>query len=300
MKIKYFKAFFLVTTIILLVVTVRIVFFAEKNHSHHTHQSHDDNDHHKHSEKDQIDQVIEEISTTDELQSFESLPFTYQIDQLIQKGDFKKFKATILAQDNIKDKINEYSPEDGRTLLTRASFGAPIAYIKFLVEELGADVNAADRDKITPLMEAAASENYEVVEYLIEKNADVNIQNKLGADSLTISLASGEASFATLLLENGANPNHMWNNKNFTHLMNAARSGHREVLNVLLKHSAQINTQDDQGNTALHYAASQGFTEIVQDLLKNNADKNIQNKEMKKPIDLARESNNTATEQALK
>lgn len=297
MKLKYFKAFFLVTTIILLVVTVRIVYFPENTHTQHSTHSHSD---HSHEEKDQIDQVIEQISTTEELQSFESLPFTYQVDQLLQKGDLKKFKETLLKQENIRKKINDYSQEDGRTLLTRASFGAPLPYIKFLVEDLGADVNIADRDMITPLMEAAASENYEVIKYLIDKGANVNVQNKLGADSLTIALASGDATLATLLLDNGANPNHMWNKKNFTHLMNAARSGHREVLNVLLKYSAEINVQDDQGNTALHYAASQGFTEIVEDLLKSNATRDIQNIEMKKPIDLARETRNTSTEQALK
>lgn len=297
MKLKYFKAFFIVATLILVVVTLRIVYFTEDNHSHNSPHS---SDQHKHSEKEQIDQVIEEISTTNELRSFESLPFAYQVDQLIQKGDIKRFKETILKQENIREKVNDFSPEDGRTLLTRAAFGAPIEYIRFLVEELGADVNTADRDKITPLMEAAASENYEVIKYLIDNKADVNTQNKLGADSLTIALASGDASFATLLLENGANPNHKWNKKNFTHLMNAARSGHREVLNVLIDHSAQLNQQDDQGNTALHYAASQGFTEIVRDLLNSGANKEIQNIEMKTPINLAQEAGNTSTEQALK
>ena len=298
MKLKYIKIFFLVTTILLVVVTVRTVFFPQVKTVHKEDHHHHPND--QHSEKDHIDKIVEEALTSNELTAFESLPFTHQIDRLLQKGDFNHFKDILEKKKDIRKTINDVSPEDGRTLLTRASFGAHIRFVKFLVDDLGADVNHADKDQITPLMEAAASENIAVVKYFMEKKADINVTNKLGADALTIALASGDPELATILLKNGANANLKWNKKGFTHLMNAARSGHSAVVTVLIAHQARVNDQDDQGNTALHYAAAQGFKEVVNDLLRAGAIKEIQNKDKKKAVDLASEEGFSFIEQALK
>ncbi len=299
MKLKYFKLIFIVTTILLVVVTVRTIFFNNDSRTHsHDHHNHQDKEHH--AEKDQIDELVEVALSQNELRNFEGLPFTYQIDTLIQNGDFNHFKEVLSKKKDIKETINDFSKEDGRTLLTRASFGAQLPFVKYLVDELGADVNKPDKDQITPLMEAAASENIAVVKFLLEKKADVNTQNKLGADSLTIALSSGDPELAAILLKNGANANLKWNKKNLSHLMNAARNGHRGIVRVLLSHQARINDQDDQGNTALHYAAAQGFKEVVEDLLRAGAIKEIQNNKKKMPIDLAREEGFSFIEQALK
>lgn len=50
--------------------------------------------------------------------------------------------------------------------------GGWLPAIKYLVEELGADVNARDNDGYTPLHHAAARGDNEVILYLIEKGAD--------------------------------------------------------------------------------------------------------------------------------
>ncbi|WP_417336537.1 ankyrin repeat domain-containing protein [Halobacteriovorax marinus] len=296
MNIKHFKIIFIVATLWLVVVTIKFTFFpkTEHNHQHHSHE----NPHHApHTHEEQVDQVVQEVS---ESTSFESLPFSFQVDQLIQRGDFENFKRILSAKENVKETIDAISSEDGRTLLTRASFGAPLPYIKYLVDEMGADVNKADKEEITPLMEAAASENIEVLSYLLERGAKTGAKNKLGADALTIALSSGDAAMARLLLKNGADPNHKWNKHGVTHLMNAARNGHLDALKVLLSFKANINTQDLEGNTALHYAASEGFKSIVSELLRENATKTIKNQQGNSPLELARENNFKEIEDLLK
>jgi ankyrin repeat protein len=52
--------------------------------------------------------------------------------------------------------------------------------IKYLVEELGADVNARDNDGYTPLHHAAARGDNEVILYLVSKGADVTKVNREG------------------------------------------------------------------------------------------------------------------------
>ena len=52
--------------------------------------------------------------------------------------------------------------------------------VKFLVEELGADVNARDNDGYTPLHHAAARGDNEMIMYLISKGADVTAVSRSG------------------------------------------------------------------------------------------------------------------------
>ena len=45
--------------------------------------------------------------------------------------------------------------------------------MRFLVEELGADVNARDHNGYTPVHHAAARGDNELIHYLVSKGADV-------------------------------------------------------------------------------------------------------------------------------
>jgi ankyrin repeat protein len=61
--------------------------------------------------------------------------------------------------------------------------------IKYLVEELGADVNAKDHDGNTALHHAAARGDNEVILYLVSKGADVKAVNRAG--ETTVDMANG-------------------------------------------------------------------------------------------------------------
>ncbi len=58
--------------------------------------------------------------------------------------------------------------------------GGWLPAIKYLVEELGADVNARDNDGYTPLHHAAARGDNEVILYLVSKGADVKAVARSG------------------------------------------------------------------------------------------------------------------------
>ena len=61
--------------------------------------------------------------------------------------------------------------------------------MKFLVEELGADVNARDLNGYTPVHHAAARGDNEMILYLVEKGADVTAVSRRG--QTTVDLANG-------------------------------------------------------------------------------------------------------------
>ena len=85
--------------------------------------------------------------------------------------------------------------------------------IKFLVEELGADVNARDHNGFTPVHHAAARGDNELILYFVEKGADVTAVSRHGMT--TVDIANGPVQrtqpfFETveLLEELGAENNH--------------------------------------------------------------------------------------------
>jgi hypothetical protein len=67
-----------------------------------------------------------------------------------------------------------------------------LAAVKYLVEELGADVNARDANGYTPLHNAAARGDNEMINYLVSKGADVKAVSRRG--QTTADMANGPVS----------------------------------------------------------------------------------------------------------
>jgi len=66
-----------------------------------------------------------------------------------------------------------------------------LAAVKFLVEELHADVNASDHEGNTALHNAASRGDNEMIQYLVAKGADVKVVNRSG--QTTADMANGPA-----------------------------------------------------------------------------------------------------------
>ena len=67
--------------------------------------------------------------------------------------------------------------------------GGMLAAVKFLVEEMGADVNAADHEGNTALHQAAARGDVEMIKYLVSKGANAKAVNREGQS--TADMANG-------------------------------------------------------------------------------------------------------------
>ena len=61
--------------------------------------------------------------------------------------------------------------------------------VRYLVEDLGLDVNARDNDGYTALHHAAARGDNAVIEYLVSKGADVTVVSRRGQS--TADMANG-------------------------------------------------------------------------------------------------------------
>ena len=100
---------------------------------------------------------------------------------------------------------------------------------------------------------------------------------------------NGEQSLLSMIEQNELTPN-TENNEGFTAFMLAVDESYSlEWLNKLIELGANINHQDKNGNTALHYAAMVDNAEICQLLLEKGADKNIKNSEDMIALELTEE-----------
>lgn len=81
-----------------------------------------------------------------------------------------------------------------------------IADIKKLIK-MGVSIDQQSEDKSTPLLYAVEENNDEMVNFLIENKAGVNIPNELGVTPLHASAAAGNELLTCILIEANANPN---------------------------------------------------------------------------------------------
>ena len=158
----------------------------------------------------------------------------------------------------------------------------------------GADPNAADARKRTPLVSAAAIGPIEAMKVLVAHKADVNARDASGSTALTWSARDlGKVRF---LLDNGADPNPT-SPRGPTALMIAAGAERSvEIVRALLDKGADIKASNGVGHTALHAAANAGNLPVLSLLLEKELDINARTREPSggfTPLILASQTRNT-------
>lgn len=105
---------------------------------------------------------------------------------------------------------------------------------------------------------------------------------------------------AAFLLERGMNPNHM-NWREFTLLHDMAHAGDVDKARLLIQHGADVNHIDDEFcSTPLGYAARWGHVSMVKMLLDSGADPNKSGAPWSMPLAWAQKKNNVEVERILR
>lgn len=116
-------------------------------------------------------------------------------------------------------------------------------YLVKTLLNLGADIEATDRNGTTPLMYAVDAAPFPVIQTLLEHGANVNAQNLDGYSPLmwvagtTVWPEHGNTKLIQILLDKGANPN-LQRKDGRTALMDAASENHLEIVKLLLDRGA--------------------------------------------------------------
>ena len=152
--------------------------------------------------------------------------------------------------DSDSDSDSDYDSDSGFALRKSSPTEIIERYLNKYIDG-GGDVDAPVEKGRTLLHIAAtmSSNTYDSCKVLIEKNANVNKQDKYGDTPLHLAAGNGYHNICKLLVENNANINQP-NNKGNTPLHLAAEERHIDVIEILLDGGADTSIQNNVGNTA--------------------------------------------------
>ncbi|KAI0967023.1 ankyrin repeat-containing domain protein [Xylaria arbuscula] len=142
--------------------------------------------------------------------------------------------------------------------------------------------------------------NMEMVQHLLDAGWDVNGENRLNNDPLIIAARSFHEDIVELLLKRGANPNIQWRSQLGSALAAAAAAGSMRIVRKLIEYGANIYEDDATQMKMLRKALLQEHTEMVnfffdQNLLNRKCPedirKHIETEELESMIDLLKKWN---------
>ncbi|XP_076070444.1 uncharacterized protein LOC143042088 [Mytilus galloprovincialis] len=164
---------------------------------------------------------------------------------------------------NDKERLNKTTMEGNRSLLHAAACTGD-KQIVTLVQGLGTGCRGNSVfDPWSPLAEAAAQGDLEIVRYLVENNAEVNQSGISGWTALHFATLFYHEDIVNFLLSKGADVNSTTSTK-ISPLHLAAENGYSELCHILLDKGAKPEMLTSQGEFALTLAAKNGHFHLLQ------------------------------------
>eukprot|EP00090_Calanus_glacialis_P034374 TRINITY_DN57688_c0_g1_i1.p1 TRINITY_DN57688_c0_g1~~TRINITY_DN57688_c0_g1_i1.p1 ORF type:complete len:175 (+),score=49.99 TRINITY_DN57688_c0_g1_i1:70-594(+) len=125
------------------------------------------------------------------------------------------------------------------------------------------------------LWEGAMKGDTSKVREALEEGADVNsAANNKGSTSLHLASCEGHVEVVKLLLDHGADPNHL-DRSGWSALDRAVWAGRMGVCTVLLERGARVDVRDNINRTPLHATAIQGNLSLAKLLVEHGADRAV-------------------------
>lgn len=141
--------------------------------------------------------------------------------------------------------------------------------------ENGADANYCMSDlKLTPLM-SIVEDNIYIAKILVEYGAMLNETSLFGYTPLIANAAIGNIRVVNFLLKKGCYVNNKTKSNGMAAIHFSCNAGYTNITKSLIKFGANVNIQDDRGNTPLMLALLKNHPENAILLLKNGADKRL-------------------------
>ncbi|RDW70898.1 ankyrin repeat domain-containing protein [Aspergillus mulundensis] len=193
-------------------------------------------------------------------------------------------------------KLKEACDNRGNTPLhvicgERKGSGLDLALAVCLLVDAKVNLNSVNEDGVTALhliAERAEEDWTGVVEFLLQKGAEVGLRDKSGKTALHKAVVAGSAELVEMLIQNGATVDEVDDlGHSALHLCVVSES--LEAMEVLLRCDADVNLRDGRGHTVLHLAAQYGWTDAVEPLLESGADVTIKDEDGLTPMQVAKE-----------
>lgn len=153
-----------------------------------------------------------------------------------------------------------YSQEKSADIFQIARNGS-VTELKQILKQDPLAINKTNLSGYTPLILACYNGNDQVAKYLVENDADIDLNNGYGT-ALMAATIKGNAALVTFLLKHKANVN-LSDTNGTTALHYAVIFNLDEIAELLYKAGAKYDIKDGRGNTAKDYALLKNKTKLV-------------------------------------
>ncbi|KAF2507042.1 ankyrin repeat domain-containing protein [Flavobacterium zhairuonense] len=146
---------------------------------------------------------------------------------------------------------------------------APLASIKFLLDQPGNPINKSTHDNRIYLHWAAYRGNTELVQYLISKGSDINFEDSHGTTPLVFAASNGQFDPALYeaFFKAGINPKKKYKDGENLLLLAIPSDKELKLTDFLITKGLSLKDVDNNGSTAFDYAARTGNITLLKKLL---------------------------------
>lgn len=195
-----------------------------------------------------------------------------QQNNTLLNADFWKKSPDITAvQSEITKGANasELNPNAFDPTVLAINNDAPLSTIKFLLEQQGNGVNKITHDGRTYLHWAAYKGNVELVDYLIHKGYDINLEDSHGNSPLAFAASNGLANIQVFenFFKAGIAPKKKYANGATLLMLCAPNDKELKVTNYLVSKGLSVKDTDNNGATVFDYAARTGNLDNLKSFL---------------------------------
>ncbi|KAK7396140.1 hypothetical protein VNO78_16934 [Psophocarpus tetragonolobus] len=218
--------------------------------------------------------------------------------QLVQDGCIDEIRE-VLEQSDPKWKAVDSVDQNGDTLLHVAISGSRADLVQLLLE-FNADIEAKDRSGESPLQAACSGGEELIVELLLAHKARTERTETSSLGAIHLAAREGHEEVLRLLLLKGAKVDSL-TREGETALHLAVKEGERECVRLLLANNARTDVRESrEGDTCLHVAAGVGDEGMVRVLLNKGANKDVRNYRGKTAYEVAEEKGQAGVFDALR
>uniref|UniRef100_A0A8C9R6L6 Ankyrin repeat domain 55 n=1 Tax=Scleropages formosus TaxID=113540 RepID=A0A8C9R6L6_SCLFO len=188
--------------------------------------------------------------------------------------------------------LQPYSAEEvDLNVVYQAAANGDVNTLTAIIREDPSILECCDSEGSTPLMHAVSGRQVDTVKLLLKMGASINTQDACGRTSLSLATYLGWLEGCVCLLRNGAKQSIPDKNGRLPLHAATAETDFR-LMAVLLQQSTlcEINHQDNEGMTALHWASFHNRPQHVQALLQKGADPTLVDKDFKTALHWAVQS----------
>ncbi|AWC27482.1 MULTISPECIES: ankyrin repeat domain-containing protein [Bacillus cereus group] len=181
----------------------------------------------------------------------------------------------------IKDGANiNVTGDQGETPIMAATYYNHVETVKALIQA-GADIELQDKKQDNPFLYASTEGYVDIVRLTIDAGTNVRETNRSGGTALIPAAERGHVEVVEELLNRTDIDVNDKNDDGWTALLKAIVLGngsenHKQVVQLLINHGADVNLADREGITPLEHAERRGFTEIVNMLKEAGANETLE------------------------